>query len=62
MIGSSSGLHKTDAIRRTFSNRDQFSTTATVSPVDLIGPRHGGEMFLNCIRVSLRYELGIKRG
>jgi hypothetical protein len=46
-------------MRRTFSNRDQFSTTATVFPVDLAGLRHGGETFLNCTR---RYELGAKRG
>lgn len=62
MIGPSSGLHRADAMRRTFSNRCQFSTTATVFPVDLAGLRHGGETFLNCIRVSLRYELGAKRG
>ena len=62
MIGSSSGLHRTDAMRRTFSNRDQFSTTATVFPVDLAALRRaGGEMLSNFIRISLRYEPGAKR-
>ena len=58
MVGSNSGSQRRDTMRRTFLNRDQFKTTATVLLLVVLPSRCGGEMFWDRVRASVQLETG----